>query len=141
MPHSETEHPSSYDRPLSELLKELTADISMLVRQEIALAKVEMSEKAKIYARASAMMAVAAVLALLAIGVLTACIVLAIDVALPAWLAALIVAVAYLIIAGIIALVGMARMRRAGKPVPQQTIETIKEDVSWAKHRARSATT
>jgi uncharacterized membrane protein YqjE len=139
--NSEAEHPSSYDTSLGDLLKELSTDISVLVRQEVALAKVEMSEKAQTYARASAMMAVAAILAMLAIGVLTACIVLAIDVALPAWLAALIVGGAYLIIAGILVLVGMARLRRAGKPVPEQTIETIKEDVSWARQRARSAKT
>jgi high-affinity Fe2+/Pb2+ permease len=87
------------------------------------------------------MIAVAAMLALLAIGVLTACIILAINVALPAWLAALIVGIAYLIIAGVFVSVGMARLRRAGKPLPEQTIETIKEDVSWARHRAKSATT
>jgi uncharacterized membrane protein YqjE len=141
MPHEGTEHPASYDRSLGDLFKELMADISMLVRQEIALARVEMTDKAKIYARASAMIAVAAMLALLAIGVLTACIILAINVALPAWLAALIVGIAYLIIAGVFVSVGMARLRRAGKPLPEQTIETIKEDVSWARHRAKSATT
>lgn len=141
MPHHETVHPGDYDRSLGDLLKELMADASTLIRQEIALARVELTEKAKVYARALAMMAVAAVLGLLALGVLTACIILAIDVALPAWLAALIVGAVYLIMAGIFVLVGMARMRRAGKPVPEQTIETIKEDVSWARHQARSATT
>ena len=125
MPHEGTEHPASYDRSLGDLFKELMADISMLVRQEIALARVEMTDKAKIYARASAMIAVAAMLALLAIGVLTACI----------------IGIAYLIIAGVFVSVGMARLRRAGKPLPEQTIETIKEDVSWARHRAKSATT
>jgi uncharacterized membrane protein YqjE len=141
MPHHGTEHPESYDRSLGDLLKDLMADISVLIRQEIALARIEMTNKAKIYARASAMMAVAAVLALFAMGVLTACIILAINVALPAWLAALIVGVVYLIIAGVFILVGMARLRRAGKPMPEQTIETIKEDISWARQQARSATT
>jgi hypothetical protein len=51
------------------------------------------------------------------------------------------VGIAYLIIAGVFVSVGMARLRRAGKPLPEQTIETIKEDVSWARHRAKSATT
>ena len=140
-PISEAEHPSSHDASLGDLLKGLSTDISALVRQEVALAKVEMNEKARTYAGASAMMVVAAMLALLAIGVLTACVILAIDVALPAWLAALIVGVAYLVIAGILVLVGVALLRRAGKPVPEQTIETIKEDVSWARQRARSART
>lgn len=137
----QSEHPESYDKSLGDLLKELSADLSTLVRQEIALARLEMTEKAKIYAGASGMMIVAAVLGVLALGVLTACIILAIDVALPAWLAALIVGVAYLVIAGILVLIGVALLKRAGKPVPQQTIETIKEDVSWARHRAKSAAT
>lgn len=141
MPHHGTEHPESYDRPLGDLLKELTADVSALVRQEIALARTEMTEKARLYARASVMMAVAAILGLFALGALTACIILAIDLALPAWLAALIVGGVYLIVAGIFILVGLARLRRAGKPVPEQTIQTIKEDVSWARQQARSATT
>jgi hypothetical protein len=140
MPHA-TEHPALYDRSLSQLLKDLLDDLSILVQQQIALARAEMLDKAKLYARASVMMVVAVVLSLLAIGVLTACIILAIDLVLPAWLAALIVGVAYLLIAGILVLVGMARLRQAGKPVPEQTIETIKEDVSWAKQQARSAAT
>ena len=139
MPHHGTEHPESYDRPAGDLLKDLMADVSALVRQERELARVEMKEKTKIYAGASAMMIVGAILALLAIGVLTACIILAIDLALPAWLAALIVGVAYLVIAGIVILVGRAQLKRAGKPMPEQTIETIKEDVSWARQQARSA--
>lgn len=140
MPHG-TEHPESYDRSFGDLLKDLVTDLSVLVRQEIALARVEMTEKAKLYARASAMLMVAVVLAFFAVGVLTACIILAIHLALAAWLAALIVGAAYLLLAGILVLVGAARLRQAGKPVPEQTIETIKEDVSWARQQARSATT
>lgn len=142
MPHHTVEHhPATYDRPFGELLKELMEDISILVRQEIALARVEMTEKAKVYARASVMIAFSALLGFFALGVLTACIILAIDLALPAWLAALIVAVAYLLVAGTFVLLGIARLRKAGRPVPEQTIETIKEDVSWVKQQARSATT
>ncbi len=135
------EHPAMYDRSFGDLLKALMEDLAILFRQEIALARVEMTEKATVYARASLMMIVAALLGLFALGVLTACIVLAIDVALPAWAAALIVGVAYLFIAGVLVLVGVVRLRQAGKPVPEQTIETIKEDVSWAKEQARSVTT
>jgi hypothetical protein len=136
-----SEHPETYDRSFSDLLKELVEGLSVLVRQEIALARTEMSDKAKLYLRASAMMIVAAVVALFALGVLTACIILALHLVLAAWLAALIVGVAYLLVTVILVLVGRARLKQAGRPVPEQTIETIKEDVSWAKHRARSATT
>jgi len=134
-------HPDSYDRPLGDLLKELNQEISRLVRDEIALARVEMTQKMSAMAKAAGLLGAAAFIGLLAAGVLTATIVLAIDVALPAWLAALIVTVAYLIIAGVLAAVGYARLKRAGKPLPEQTIETLKEDVSWARHRARSAAT
>lgn len=141
MPHTVEDHPPAYDRSLGDLLKELMSEASFLIRQEAELAKTEMTEKAKIMARASVMLIIAAFVGLLAAGVLTATIVLAIDIALPAWLAALIVAAAYLIIAGILGLVGYQRFQRAGKPVPEQTIETIKEDISWAKQQGRSATT
>lgn len=134
-------HPDSYDRPLSDLLKELNQEISHLVRDEIALARVEMTRKMSAMAKAAGLLGAGAFVGLLAAGVLTATIVLAIDVALPAWLAALIVTVAYLIIAGVLCAVGYARFKRAGKPIPEQTIETLKEDVSWARHRARSAAT
>jgi uncharacterized membrane protein YqjE len=140
MPH-EMEHPASYDRSLGDLLGDLTEDLSLLVRQEVALAQVEITDKARAYARASAMMIAALVLVLLAIGVMTACIILAIDLVLPAWTAALIVGGAYLLVAGILFLFGRARLRQAGKPIPEQTIETVKEDVSWAKQQATSATT
>lgn len=141
MPHTIDHHPHDYDRPLGDLLKELMSEASLLIRQEVALARTEMTEKFKVMARASVMLIVAAFVGLLAAGVLTATIVLAIDVALPAWAAALIVTVAYLIIAGVFGLVGVKRLQKVGKPVPEQTIETIKEDISWAKHQARSAAT
>lgn len=141
MAHRIDHHPDSYSRPLTDLLKEFMSEVSTLIRQEVALARTEMTEKLTIMARASIMLVVAAFVAFLAAGVLTATIVLAINVALPAWLAALIVTVVYLIIAGIFGLVGYKRLQKAGKPVPEQTIETIKEDISWAKHQARSAAT
>ncbi len=141
MPENETERPSSYDRPLGDLLKELMNEASMLIRQETALARVEMTEKARMYMRASATLMAGAFLALFALGSLTACSILAIDLVLPGWLAALIIGVFYLIVVGVLIVVGMARLRHAGGPVPEQTIETIKEDVSWARKRARSATT
>lgn len=137
----EMHHPDSYDRSLGDLLKELNQEISRLIKDEIALARLEMSKKLSAMGKAAGMLGAAAFVGLLALGVLTATIVLALDVALPAWLAALIVTVVYLIIAGVLGAVGYARLKRAGKPVPEQTIETLKEDVSWAKHQARSAAT
>ena len=80
----------------------------------------------------------AAVVGLLALGALTACLIAALSTAIDVWLAALIVGVVYAAIAGALAVVGKRRIKQATPPAPEQTIETVKEDVQWAKTRARS---
>ena len=85
--------------------------------------------------------AVAAMMGLLAIGVLTATIVLVVDLWLAAWLAALIVTVAYLAIAGILVLIARSRLEKAGGPVPEQTVESLKEEVEWAKEQGKPTKT
>ena len=62
------------------------------------------------------------------------------DLAMPLWLAALIVAVVYAAVAGVLALRAKGQIKKAVPPVPEQTQESVKEDVQWAKTRARSAT-
>jgi hypothetical protein len=81
----------------------------------------------------------AGAVALLAAGVLTACIVLLLAKAMDAWVAALIVTAIYTAIAGALALAGRDRMREGMPPAPEQTVESVKEDVQWAKNRAQSA--
>ncbi|MGH3099456.1 MAG: phage holin family protein, partial [Thermoleophilia bacterium] len=73
-----------------------------------------------------------------ALGALTACFILALNAIMPAWLAALIVAVVYGIIAFVLVKQGQAKIKAAAPPVPEQTIETVKEDVEWAKTQMRS---
>ena len=80
----------------------------------------------------------AAVLGALALGALTACAILALATAMAAWLAALIVGVVYLAIAGVFALTGKKQVTRAVPPVPEQAVETTKEDLEWVKQRAKS---
>ena len=140
-PPPAADHPEAFDKSIATLLRELFQDINHLVRQEIALAKAEMNEKMVTIAGAAGLMAAAAFLAVLAIFVLTAAIVLVVALWWPAWAAALVVAGAYLVIAGILVLIGRARLQKLGKPVPEQTVETIKEDVQWAKERTQSAKT
>ncbi len=83
----------------------------------------------------------AGVVGLLALGALTACFIALLTTAIDhVWLAALIVAVVYGAIAGVLALRGRARVRAAAPPAPEQTIESVKEDMEWAKTRTRSAT-
>jgi nitrate/nitrite transporter NarK len=80
----------------------------------------------------------AGALGLGALGALTACFILALNAVMAAWLAALIVAVVYGIVAFVLVKQGQARIKAAGPPVPEQTIETVKEDVEWAKTQMRS---
>jgi Putative Actinobacterial Holin-X, holin superfamily III len=84
------------------------------------------------------MLAGAAVAALLMLGTLTAFLVLALDEGMDAWLAALLVTVLWGVVAGVLALVGREKLREMGTPVPEKTVESVKEDIEWLKHPTRS---
>jgi uncharacterized membrane protein YqjE len=143
-----TQHPGSvgdagdgddlHDRSLGELLKELSEQTTRLVHQELELAKAEITQKGKQAGMGAGLFGGAGALGLAALGALTACFILALNAVMPAWLAALIVAVVYGIIAYVLVKQGQARIKAAGPPVPEQTIETVKEDVEWAKTQMRS---
>jgi uncharacterized membrane protein YqjE len=125
---------------VGELVKRLAAETNTLVHQEIELAKAELAEKGKIAAKGAAMFGGAGVVGLLALGALTACFIAVLATAVDhVWLAALIVAVVYAAIAAVLALRGRDQVRAATPPAPKQTIESVKEDVEWAKTRTRSA--
>jgi uncharacterized membrane protein YqjE len=125
--------------PMATLLRRLSDQTSLLVREEVALAKAELREKARRAGRGAGMFGGAGVLALYGVGALTAAIVLALSLALASWLAALVVAVVYFAIAGVAALAGKKQVEQATPPMPEQTVETVKEDVRWTKQRARTA--
>jgi MFS family permease len=127
------------EQSLGELVQELATETSTLVRQEIELAKVETTQKARTAGKGAGLIGAAAVIGLLAAGALTAFLIMLLDGALANWLSALIVGVVFLAIAGILALQGKNRIQRATPPVPEQTVETVKEDAQWAKTRAGSA--
>ena len=127
------------DRPTAELLKQLSDQTTSLVRQEIELAKLEFREKGRKAGKGAGMFGAAGMLGLYAVGALTATIILALATFLPGWVAALIVTVIYAAIAGILALRGKSEVKEATPPMPQQTVETTKEDVRWVKTRAQSA--
>jgi uncharacterized membrane protein YqjE len=130
-----------HDRPIGELLKQLASETATLVRQELDLAKAEMREKAGKAGPGFGMWGAAGAVALLAAGALTAFLILALDGVMPNWLAALIVGLVYAAVAGVLYISGKRRVEEAGSPVPQKTIETVKEDVEWAKHPTTSART
>ena len=127
------------DRPIGELLKELANETATLVKQELELAKAEMREKGRKAGPGIGMMGGAGVAALLALGALTAFLILLLDGAMPNWLAALIVALVWAAVAGALYYMGKERVEEAAPPVPKQTAESIKEDVEWVKDQTRSA--
>ena len=127
------------DEPIGQVARDLTRDLSQLVRQEVELAKAEMAQKGRTAAPGVGMIGGATVAALLAGGALTAAAILALSIFLPEWLSALIVGGALAVAAYVLVQQGKERVKEAGAPVPEQTIETVKEDVEWAKTRASSA--
>ncbi len=118
---------------MGELFSELSSDLSTLVHQELELARAELTEKVKQAGIGLSMFGVAGIMSLLAAGTLSACLIAALAEALDIWLAALIVTALYVAGAGALALVGRTRVSKATPPVPEQTVETMKEDVQWAK--------
>jgi uncharacterized membrane protein YqjE len=126
------------ERGIGELVKDLANQTSTLVRQEIKLAQAEVTQKGKVAGKGAGMLAAAAIAALLGLGALTAVLIVALDGAMALWLAALIVTVLWLAIAGVLAMSGKKALERATPPVPQ-TVETVKEDIQWAKTQTGSA--
>jgi membrane protein len=127
------------ERPMAELLRGLSEQTTTLVHQELELAKLEMAEKGKRAGLGAGMFGGAGLVGLYALGALTAAIVLLLATAMTGWLAALIVAVAYAAVAGGLALRARSEARQATPPVPQQASESVKEDVRWAKTKAKQA--
>jgi uncharacterized membrane protein YqjE len=123
------------DHGTGELIKDLSGQVSRLVRQEVELAKLEMIEKGKKLGVGAGMLGGAAVAALLMLGSLTAFLIIVLALAMPWWAAALIVTAVWGVVATVLALRGRDEIREMGKPVPEQTIETVKEDVQWLKER------
>jgi len=128
-----------HERPIGEVASALTRDLSLLIRQELELAKAEMRQKGRIALPGLGMMGAAGVVGLLAAGALTAFVILLLSLFLDGWLAALLTALALAGVAAALALAGKERVEEVGSPLPEQTIETMKEDAEWMKEQARSA--
>ena len=121
----------------SELVKQLSEQTSRLVHQELELAKAELSLKGKKAGIGAGMFGGAGALGLYAGGALVAAIIAGLALAVATWLAALIVAVLLAAAAGFIALMGKKQVEQALPPVPEDSVESVKEDVQWTKTRAR----
>lgn len=127
------------EKTLGELLGQLSQETATLVRQEVELAKAELSHKAKAGGAAAGMFGGAAFAALLAAATFTAFLILVLAELMPAWVAALLITLVYAGAAAFLALRGKERAKEMAPPVPEQTVETVKEDVEWAKSQMRSA--
>ena len=123
-------------RGVRQLVGDLSGQSSTLVRQEIELAKAEMLEKGKAAGGAAAMFGGAAVAGALTFGSLTAFLIIVLALVLPGWASALLVTLLWAAVASVLAFFGRSRAQKMGKPIPEKTIETFKEDVQWLKNRS-----
>ena len=126
------------ERGVGELVKDLASQTSTLVRQEIQLAQAEVTQKGKVAGKGAGMLAGAAVFAVLALGALSAALITLLDDAMATWVAALIVMALWAVVAAVLAKAGHNALKRATPPAPQ-TVETVKEDIQWAKTQTGSA--
>jgi len=127
-----------HDRSLGELLRDLSEQTTRLIQQEIALANAEMSAKGKQVGAGAGMLSGAGLLGIFAFAAFTAMFISILDTGMKFWVAALIVAVVYALIAGVLAVIGRNRIRSATPVAPEQAIQSSKEDIQWAKTQAQS---
>ena len=131
------QQPPAPDRSAGDLVKQLSEQVSVLVRDELKLAQLEMSRKGKQAGAGAAMLGGSALIALYGVGCLIACVIIAISGVVAAWLAALIVGAALLAGAGIAALSGKGRLHKAAPAVPEQAVGGIKADIEEIKEGVR----
>lgn len=129
--------PQDEEHSTGELVKLMSEQVSVLIRDELKLAQLEMAGKGKQMALGAGMFGASGVAAIYGVGCLLACAIIAISGVVAAWLAALIVGVALLAAAGGAALLGRNRMQKAAPPVPEQAVADIKADVEEIKERTQ----
>ena len=129
----------AHDQSLADLARRLSNQTTELVRHEVELAKAELRVKGKRAGTGAGMFGGAGALGLYALGALTAAIIAGIAEALPVWASALIVAALYGAIAGILALRGKKKVQQATPPLPEEIVQSVKEDVRYTKQRAQEA--
>lgn len=121
------------DQSVGELVQQLSQQTAALVRQEMRLATAELQQKGKTAGIGAGMFGGAGVVALYGVGALIAAAILGIATFLEPWIAAVIVGVVLLAVAGILALTGKKQVEQAGPPVPEQAMESAKRDVDEVK--------
>ena len=117
------------EQSTGELVQHASEQITQLVREEMALARAELTEKGRHAGMGAGLIGGGGLLALYGLGVLLVVAVLALDEVMPAWLAALIVAVAVFIAAGVLALLGRRQVQQATPPMPEQAAQSVRADM------------
>lgn len=123
------------DRPLRDLFSELSDDVQKLIRQEIELAKTELSEQLQYLRSSSKKIAVGAILAGMGSLALLAAAILALALFVPAWLSALIIGTAILLIGALLLLSGLGDLKQV-EIAPQRIVNSLRRDVRWARKEA-----
>jgi uncharacterized membrane protein YqjE len=126
------------ERPVGELVQQLSRQTSTLIRQEMRLAQAELQEKGKRVGIGAGMFGGAGIVALYGVGALIAAAIMLMGTALEPWLAAVIVGVALLVVGGILALVGRRKVNQATPAKPEQAMESVQRDIDEVKARARN---
>src|SRR4051812_18229358 len=130
-------HPPTQEASTADLVKRLSEQTNRLVHDELELLKAELRTKGRQAGVGAGLFGGAGIFGLLALGAVTAAVIAALDTAMATWLAALIVAVVWAAVAGIAALTGKKKVEQALPPVPEDSVESVKEDVQWTKTRAQ----
>jgi hypothetical protein len=120
------------ERPLGELFSDLASETSTLFRNEVALAKVELTDKATKVGKNVASLVIGGAVAYAALLAICAAVILLLDMAMPAWLAALVVGLIVGCVAWLLISKAVANLRRT-ELTPQQSVESLKEDAQWIK--------
>jgi uncharacterized membrane protein YqjE len=123
-------------RPIGEVVRDLAHGTQTLIMQEVQLAKLELKESVMGATRAAIFLGGAAVFGLVGLIMASVTVAALLALVLPLWLSALIVTVGLLVVAGILGLIGRSRLAKA-KPVPEQTIQSLKENQEWLKRQMR----
>jgi MFS family permease len=126
------------DRSVGELVQQLSQQTATLVRQELRLAQSELQQKGKRAGVGAGMFGGAGVVALYGVGALIAAAIVGLGTLIEPWVAALIIGVVLLAVAGIVALAGKKQVEQATPPLPEQALESTKRDVDELKARAKS---
>jgi uncharacterized membrane protein YqjE len=125
------------EKPVGELVQELSQQTATLVRQELQLAQLEMKEKGKRAGLGAGLFGGAGIVALYGAGALVATLILVLATFIePPWIAALIVSVVLFAVAGVLGLTGKKQVDQATPAAPEQAIESTKRDVGEVKGRA-----